>query len=470
MRTGLTAMLLCMTLPGCGWPGSSAADAYDAYQVAAAAGNLPEARNALLALVAAEEDVADYWAELGRAQLRLGALPDAYYAFSRAHELDRSNVDVLVALTELALRSGNLELAKEHAQQLELLAPASRSVQLTYGYVALRRGQLDEAEVQAGKLLELDRFSADANILKARILIARDRIDEAKQLLRRQVEMRPDNLAGWIALTSIYERSDDWCELASIGPHVLKADEAEYAAALLAIEGAFRCGRHDAGLAMSSTLLDGSPSPDLLQSVLALWSAYWPGTERIDAALARVRSAAPDHQLEYADFLNGLGQPRLAARIVADAAQGSVSSGNASAYAIKARALDLLGRKSEAKQLYDQIIAHDPGHARALRGRAQLSIATGAAKDAIVDAQKLVTLFPDSADNRLLLARAYGAERNMRALERTMWDAFQEVPAERRIYAALRDHLIRTKRSSSVQQISEEFERQRDLKMMREFV
>lgn len=470
MRTGPIAMLLCMILLGCGWPGNRSADAYNAYQVAAAAGNLQEARNALLELVAAEEDVADYWAELGRAQLRLGALPDAYYAFSRAHELDRSNVDLLVALTELALRSGNLDLAEEHAQQLELLAPGSRSVKLTNGYVALRRGQLDQAEEQVEKLLELDRFSADANVLKAQILIARDRTDEAERVLRGQVRMRPDSIASWTALASIYERKDQWCELASLGPRVMKFDEVDTGAALLAIAGAFRCGRHGVGLAMSSALLDRAPDANAVQSVLAIWSTSWPGQERVRAALQHVRAAPADHRPAYAAFFNELGEARLALQLVADAARGAVTAGNATAYAIKARSLDLMGGKAEAKRLYDQVIAHDPGHALALRGRAELSIGMGAAKDAVVDAQKLVTLFPSSAEDRLLLARAYGTAGNMRALDRTMWDAFQEVPADREIYVALRDHLVSTGRNGSVRHLSEEFDRQRDLKMVREFV
>src|SRR3990170_4302857 len=80
---------------GCNSADSRARQAFSDYQAAAAAGNLPEARVALLRLVGADDGVADYWVELGKVQLELGAYSDAYYAFTRAHELNRSNVDVL---------------------------------------------------------------------------------------------------------------------------------------------------------------------------------------------------------------------------------------------------------------------------------------------------------------------------------------------------------------------------------------
>ena len=64
------------------------------YQAAAAANDLVGARKALLELVGAKDDVADYWVELGKVQASMGSYGDAYYAFTRAYELDRSNPDL----------------------------------------------------------------------------------------------------------------------------------------------------------------------------------------------------------------------------------------------------------------------------------------------------------------------------------------------------------------------------------------
>ena len=73
--------------------------AYRNYQVAVASGDLIRTKFALAALTRADEDVPAYWSELGRLELQLGEYGKAYDAFSRAYELDRSNVQILAALT-----------------------------------------------------------------------------------------------------------------------------------------------------------------------------------------------------------------------------------------------------------------------------------------------------------------------------------------------------------------------------------
>ena len=127
------ATALCLLLTGCNSSESRAREAFADYQAASAAGDLRSARIALLQLVAAEDDKPDYWQELGRIQVQLGAFNDAYYAFTRAYELDKSNAQVLSTLTQLALLSGNIDVAEEHAQKLELLAPDHPAVKLSYG-------------------------------------------------------------------------------------------------------------------------------------------------------------------------------------------------------------------------------------------------------------------------------------------------------------------------------------------------
>src|SRR3954451_17964333 len=78
-------------IAGCSSSDSKARAALNDYQTASAANNLPAARQALLKVVRAKDDVADYWAELGKVQAAMGSYSDAYYAFTRAYELDRSD-------------------------------------------------------------------------------------------------------------------------------------------------------------------------------------------------------------------------------------------------------------------------------------------------------------------------------------------------------------------------------------------
>src|SRR3982751_3362389 len=104
---------LALLLAGCHSSERRARAGYDEYQAAVAAGDLTNARIALLKVVAAEDDVPAYWEELGKLQIELGSFSDAYYACTRAHELDRTNAQVLANLTQLALMSGNVEQAED---------------------------------------------------------------------------------------------------------------------------------------------------------------------------------------------------------------------------------------------------------------------------------------------------------------------------------------------------------------------
>src|SRR5437763_91848 len=130
---------------GCSSSDSRAQAALNDYQAAAATNNLFAARKALLQLVRAKDDVADYWAQLGKLQASMGSYGDAYYAFTRAYELDRSNPDLVRALTELALRSGDLTQAQARAEELEIISPGDPWVKLVKGWAAYGEFRFDES-------------------------------------------------------------------------------------------------------------------------------------------------------------------------------------------------------------------------------------------------------------------------------------------------------------------------------------
>jgi predicted Zn-dependent protease len=204
----------------------------------------------------------------------------------------------------------------------------------------------------------------------------------------------------------------------------------------------------------------------VISSVLDLWEKYWPSPERLDDARALAKSAAGlDQKLAYARFLNRLGSSADAVRLVASSATLPISAQNAESNAVLADALWRMGQLGNAKARLDAVIAYDPGNATALRSRSELYLRAGNAAAALVDAQKLVTVLPSSARDRLLLARCYMAGGNKRWADRTLWTAFQDIPANEQIYAALK--LTRNGDSDATLHLQEEFERQRDGKLNR---
>jgi len=465
----IAATALSLALSGCNSRESRAQAALAEYEAASAAGDLVTARTALLALVRADDSNPDYWELLGRVQIELGSLSDAYYAFSRASELDRGNVTALSTLAQLALASGNVEAAEDYADKLALLQPENPVISLTYGYVALKRSNLDEADRQVDPLLQASPREPIANLLKARILVARGKRDEAVRLLETQTNGRPNDAGAWKALMGLHERNQNWpgvqlaaSRLASLKPNDPKP-------ALAAIDVAFRRNDVSAGLRGSERFLRPEASSEDVSSVLSIWAERWKSPAALDEARRRARSAPPEHRLAYATYFNMAGSPDDALALLGEHPQLPLTAANMSLNSLIAETLTLRGQYREAKQIFDSVLAREPDHVHALRGRINLEIRTGAARAAITDAQRLVSVSPRSARERLLLARAFAAAGDQRQVDRTLWDAFHEIPANSLLHEALRAHVVKSGGPEAAARVEAEFRQQQDVDLVRDF-
>jgi Flp pilus assembly protein TadD len=207
-----------------------------------------------------------------------------------------------------------------------------------------------------------------------------------------------------------------------------------------------------------------------VDAVLQLWAERYKSPEAIAEARRLASAAGVQQSLAYATYFNAVGRPEDAAALVGDAPKLPLSRANLSINSVIATSLALRGQRIQAKRLFDAILEREPDHVYALRGRINLAIATGNARAAVVDAQRLVSVLPRSARDRLLLARAYGAAGDSRQMDRTLWNAFHEIEADLQAYEALRAHVARTEGADAARQVDEEFQRQRDTALEREFI
>ena len=454
-----------IVVAGCSSSDSKARAALGEYQTATAANDLPAARKALLELVRAKDDVAEYWAELGKVQTAMGSYDDAYYAFTRAYELDRSDPGLVRALTQLALRSGDLTQAEARAEELEILAPGDPWVKLVKGWSAYAELRYDEALAVSDEMLATTPFDPTAIALKARSLYGMHREDEAIDLLNKQIQAQPSDVGSLSLLSRLYERRNDWPKVAQFALRVQSLTPADRDNSLLLIEAAFRSGNVGLGRQASFKLLQPGTDASTVATVLGLWTNYWPSPQRIADARRLAAAAARDQRLAYAEFITRTGSPSDAIQLVAPLATLPVTANTAEANAVLGDALSRSGNTAGARARYDAVLAFDPGNATALRGRSELEIRTGAAPAAVIDAQKLVTVLPTVAENRLLLARAFAAAGNKAWMERTLWTAFQDIPADEHILAALQS--TRKGDHDGTDELNAEFARQRDTKLNR---
>lgn len=444
---------------------SRAQAALAAYQSAAAANDLFGARRALLELVKAKDDVSDYWAQLGRLQASMGSYNDAYYAFTRAYELDRSNPDLIRALVQLALRSGEIGPAESHAQELEVLAPGDPWIKMVKGWSAFSESHYDQSLAIGDQLLAASPGDPAATVLKARSLINLQREPEALDVLEKQVQNQPSDTGSLALLARIYERQNDWAKLAKTAQRLVTLNPADDKDRVLLVKACFRSGDAAGGEAASLKLLQPNASPEMISTVLDLWVDYWPSTERAEDARRLAAASGTQQRLIYAAFLSRVGSPADAIRLARPLAQLPVNAQNSEANAVFGDALWHIGNAGAAKQRFDAVLAFDPGNATALRGRSEVELATGNTKAAIFDAQKLTTVLPNSSRDRLLLARAYLAAGQKDWADRTLWSAFQDIPGDERIYAALR--ASQNGNGDRLSEIQEEFDRQRNDKLNR---
>jgi tetratricopeptide (TPR) repeat protein len=454
-----------VAVAGCSSSDSRARAALVEYQAASAANDLPGARKALLELVQAKDDVADYWAELGKVQAAMGSYSDAYYAFMRAYELNRSDPGLVRALTELALRSGDLTQAQARAEELEILSPGDPWPKLVKGYAAYSELHYDEALAITNSMLATSPFDPSATILKARALFSMQREDEAIDLLNKQIQAQPRDAGSIALLARIYQRHDNWSKVAELAQRVQSLQPADRDNALLLVEAAFRSGNIELGRNASFRLLSPTADAATVESVLDLWADYWPSAQRLDDARRLAAAAGQYQRLTYAEFLSRCGDPSDAIRLTSPAATLPVRAESAEANAVLGDALARSGNPTAAKARFDAVLAFDPGNATALRGRAELALRTGKAPAAVLDAQKLVTVLPNSGDDRVLLARAFAAAGNRPWMERTLWSAFQDIPADEHIFAALQ--ALRKGDPDAANELNAEFARQRDNKLNR---
>lgn len=466
----IAATGFALALSACESADSKARKAFEDYQAAASAGDLPNARLALLQVVAAKDDDPEYWKALGDLQLQMNAFSDAYYAYTRAHELDKSNIEVLGAMTQLALLSGNLDMAERHAKQLQLLAPQHPAARLAFGYIALKRSDLDEADRLADELLASFPFETSSKLLKARVLLARGEHDQAIELLKAQVTAKPDDLGSLKALAAMHEHDSDWRGLLVTSSRIYELNPRESDAGIRAVDAAFRAGDIDAAKRASSPFLKPDSAPAQLDAVLTIWAKRWKSPAALEEARRLASAAPPQQRLAYATFFNEIGSPEDAGALIGTSPQLPLTRANLSRNAVIADYLARMGRTAEATRLLDDILATEPDHVYALRARINLEISRGEAKAAISDAQRLVSVVPQSGRDRLLLMKAYVAAGDRRQVDRTLWDAFHEIPGNFELYETLRAHVAATQGEEAANSVDAEFAQQRDVELVREFI
>ena len=441
LSRAVLGLALALFLAACDTRASRSQAAFNKYQAASNAGDLVAARRALLELVAADEDVPSYWLELGKVQVRLGDYPQAFYAFTRANELNRGDPEAVRYLAQIAVQSGDLQEAAAQAARLDLLAPGDPMVKLTNGMVSLQRKNYGEAARQADEILAQAPLDPNAKVLKARALVGLGQAPAAIALLKDQVQRQPQDAGSMRALFNLQRGTGDWTALLATGRAFLALVPRDSAIGLMTIDAAFKTNDIAAARAVSLALLKPDASPDLINSVLEMWRAQWKSPDAIALARTLAGKSGAAQQIAYGHYFNLSGAAATTVSMLGGVASGKTRPNNADAQAIYYEALAAQGRRDEARAGLEAVLLVDQENDLALGALTPLLLQMGDKPRALNMARKLVAVAPKSVAGRLILAKSYDTSGDRDAAIRTLWEALHDIPGEETIYTLLRSYL-----------------------------
>ena len=359
----------------------------------------------------------------------------AYDAFAHAHELDRSNVQVLATMTQLALLSSDHRTSptsrprRSHCLRPTIpRSPWSGAIPRSRQATSTRRRRAPTRCLQARPTIP------SRTVLKARVLIAEGKSDDAVSLLENQHQAVPEDRGAIRALAAIYQARGDWRNVARIQFDAHRLDPRDSGIAL-ARDRRFppcrQCARPRASCRCRSSLHAADPqagraNPGPVGATCAAMGSSCPTRCKLGAARRAMRGC------RSRNISTRPASPPLPRRLLG----GAATAGHACQRAARMPSSPSRWHFSEQTRRPSGCSTWcwtaSPIRPRRFVGAHASKPRTGAAKQAVIDAQRLVTISPDSAPDRLLLAHAFLAAHNGEAVRRTLWQAFQDLPDDER--------------------------------------
>jgi tetratricopeptide (TPR) repeat protein len=450
-----------LALSACASAEEKAAAATAQYEFALAAGDLAGARNAMLRAVQAKDDVASYWIALARVHVQMRQFADAHYAYMRAVELDRTNIEALQSLSEIALASGRVAEAERYTSQVELLDPQSLGAVTTRGFIALRGRNFDEAIRRADQVLARLPSDPNAKILKARALQGVGDPSAGARLLEDHLQTRGDDQMVLRALLTLYRQEENGGGVLDAGARLLALAPQDPRNHFEHLQDLYRLGRPAAARPIALALIQEPNGKRFLADILSLWLSYEKRSISVSDADRLAQGAAREIKLLFARFFLEAGQPVKARELLASLHDLPVTSTNADALAVLGRARLLSGQITDGLQLIEAVLDYDGTNILALRARADHNLSNRQYDRALADALRLVRENPSSPQDRLRLAEVYTKLGNNKLAESTYWTAFRDVPGSRQLHAALRAYLARYGQVDAVAAVDRQFEEQK---------
>jgi cellulose synthase operon protein C len=400
-------------------------------------------RMAALKAVSERDDSSEIWMLLARIEMARNDLIEAYRAFSRALELDRSNPVALGAVAEIGYQVGALDEADEAADQLLLVLPDSDSALLIKGLVALDRDKKDDALKYAERLLAANPESAMGLALRARVLSTSGKTAEAKQILQAAIGTgKADPTLLWTMVAILQnERDQQGVDTALTRLRDSAPGQKDFAFKLAFL--LYKSKQIDrADDVMFDLLETAEKQPENERRIDQMWLDFGPEIltphliERVRASqLQGAKLLLARHALAF-----GKSQQVLVLLDALDRSRLKLWQSNL-ADGLNARAALLVGKVADAQARADSLLKKDPRNSDALLVLGDIALQKGEFQEATASFQNVVSDNPMSRAGRIALAQVY-ARTNQKVLARQTWEqAIQDLPDDPELAIAFSTYL-----------------------------
>lgn len=387
-------------------------------------------RMAALEAVQERDDSSDLWMLLARIEMARNDYIEAYRAFSRALELDRSNAVALGAVAEIGYQVGQLDEADSAADQLLLLLPDSDSALLIKGLVALDQDRKDDAKRYAERLLAANPASGTGLSLLARVLSTSGNTGEAKSKLNAALSTgKPDPTVLW-TLVAILQNESDMAGTDAALTRLRSLAQKQYELAFKHVFLLYKSGQMErANDAIYELLEVAERAPDNERRIEQMWLDFGPIVlapslvERVRASplqaakLLLARHALVYGQTETTDLLlQSVDRSKLKAW------QVNLVSG------LETQTAYATNREADAKARAEALLERDPRNSDALLVLGKLAMKNGNIESASASFQAVIADNPMNRAGRIALAGLY-ASTDRKVLARKTWEqAIQDMP------------------------------------------
>jgi tetratricopeptide (TPR) repeat protein len=408
-------------------------------------GQFGAARFTILKAIAQRDDLPRQWQLLGRSELAMGLLPEAFVSYSRVLELEATNTEALQIVAEVAFQIGYRRESASAADRLLALDPTATRAMLVKGLLALDQKKIPEALKYADQILGLSAQDEYGIVLKARALAKQGEFEAGAKLIEDSIPPAVRTEASLSTLVEIFRITG---ETARIGPafeNLIAKRPKDPTTKLDYAQILYKAGNANAARNLLWEVLTIAPDNlSLIRKVVANWTDNDPEPLTAKQLDWIAQKGTIPLRAGVARFMIEHGQSKTAQTLLLPVVSDRANIAANDARALYATALYADGDVNQASQITKEILEDDTDNIDALLLSARVALQQKDLTAATNAAQIVVRDFPDSEDGRLMLIEILTARKDFQRVRSSYEDAIRFMPQSLVLSRKYSEYLLAT--------------------------